>query len=229
MLYSLLFYFFSFLILFGAASSIFTISSMISLLWFIFTVFNVALMFMLMGMHFLAFMLIIIYVGAICVLFVFVVMMVNVNDEDQLTKITSLKFRNQLRNYSEVSKNINKYPQINKILLLIVFISLFLFFKKLMNHFSVENYLYSNTEFAIDKNLSYIKFIGNNLYTEFFLPFQLTALILFIAALGSILLMFKKKKRILKQNIFNQLNRSKENSIYMTKNNSKNGVENIKY
>ncbi len=70
------------------------------------------------------------------------------------------------------------------------------------------------------------KAIGNILYTNFFLPFQLSGAILFVAMIGAIVLTLREKTRFIrKQKISDQVFRNKENSLEIVKVKSGEGIE----
>ena len=77
---NILFYFFSFLIICSSVLVIFSNNAVHSVLYLIFTFFNSAILFLLMNAEFLAMTIVIVYVGAIAVLFLFVVMMLNISE-----------------------------------------------------------------------------------------------------------------------------------------------------
>ena len=74
------FYFFAFTAILSSLLVIFANNTVHSVLWLILTFFSVAGFFILVGAEFLALLLMIVYVGALAVLFLFVVMMLNINE-----------------------------------------------------------------------------------------------------------------------------------------------------
>jgi len=89
----------------------------------------------------------------------------------------------------------------------------------------IENYQIS-TSFPINQNISNIKSIGNVLYTDFILPFQISGAALFVAMIGAILLTLKNenKQTVKKQDIFKQISHNKANSIELVKVESGKGI-----
>ena len=81
MLIIVCFYFVSFITILAAAMVVFSRNTVHSVLWLIFVFLNVAILFVTLGAEFLAMILVIVYVGAVAVLFMFVVMMLNLNSE----------------------------------------------------------------------------------------------------------------------------------------------------
>jgi NADH-quinone oxidoreductase subunit J len=146
--------------------------------------------------------LIVVYVGAIAVLFLFVVMMLNVD-----------------------VKTAKQKPNRNLPILILVAVILFseiLLILKFSTSFSSA----TQTLYQTPSNISNIKAIGNILYTDFILPFQLAGAILFVAMIGAIILTLKDETRFMrKQNISQQVARNKDNSIKIIKVKSGEGIK----
>lgn len=156
----------------------------------------------LMGAEFIAMMLIIIYVGAVAVLFLFVVMMLHIE-----------------------YKNIQAMAMKNK--LFIAMISLLLFVD-LVLIILVSNKLPRPAPEAYFV-LSDIQHIGRVLYTDFILPFQTAGIILFVAMVASIALTLRKRSGVRRQDVSEQLSRNKENCIRIASNDGKKGLKNLSY
>lgn len=200
----LFFYIFAFLILTGSICVIGSRNPVHAVLWLIFTFCNGAGLMVLMGAEFIAMMLIIIYVGAVAVLFLFVVMMLNIE-------------------YS------NMVSLFRKNLWFIVFISLLLFADlALVILVSVQNDA-SSISLPMQNNLTDVQMIGRVLYTDFILPFQMSGLVLLLAMIASIALTLRARKGVKRQDIAKQLARNKDNSVKMASNNGKMGLDNIAY
>jgi len=163
---------------------------------------NAAALFVLVGAEFIAMLLIVVYVGAIAVLFLFVVMMLNVD-----VKATKEKA--------------NKYLPILIMTGIVLFVEIILIAK-----FSTLK-LYSTTSlYEINANISNVEAIGNVLYTDFVIPFQLAGAILFVAMIGAIALTLKEDNKFLKKQVIsNQTARNKNNSIEITKVKSGEGID----
>lgn len=91
-----LFYLLSTLLISSSLAVIFSRNPVHSVLFLIFAFFNVAGLFVLMGVEFLAMLLVIVYVGAVAVLFLFIVMMMNISSEDQRPVFSMKRFWNAL-------------------------------------------------------------------------------------------------------------------------------------
>ena len=161
------FYFFSFLIISSSILVIFSNNAVHSVLFLIFTFFNSAILFLLMNAEFLAMTIVIVYVGAIAVLFLFVVMMLNISE-------------------SEIKEGFLKYFPFGLILIAIFITELFLIFN--FNNFPVsENVKIDINEIDLIE-ASNTKLIGLFLYTDYFIIFQISGFILLLAMIGAIVL-----------------------------------------
>lgn len=172
-----------------------------AVIFLILAFFNVAGLFILLGAEYLAMLLIVVYVGAIAVLFLFVVMMLDVD--------------------LKIAPTINRHKPIISMLILILFCEIFLITK-----FSSINYINYNPQFPIPKDIHNTKAIGKILYTNFLLPFQISGAILFIAMIGAIVLTMKTETRFIKkQNISQQILRNKSNSLEIVQVKSGTGID----
>ncbi len=189
----LLFYLFSFVLISSAVVVVSTRNMVHAVMFLILAFFNASALFVLLGAEFLAMLLIVVYVGAIAVLFLFVVMMLNID----------------LKIVEEVNR---KKP-------LLILIGVAMFFEIfLINQFSMAKVYETKTLFPSAAELSNTKALGNILYTDFMLPFQLSGAVLFVAMIGAIVLTMKEETRFIKkQKISNQVERNKANSLVIAK------------
>lgn len=203
---SLFFYIFSALMIFGSIAVVSSRNPVHSVLWLIFTLCNSAGLFILIGAEFLAMILIVVYVGAVAVLFLFVIMMLG-------SKIDLLR------------KNTTYNWFMSSVLLgfLILDLILVIFTSVNVEHFR------ENIGYNIDQSISNTLSIGLVLYTEFILAFQLSGLILFVAMIGCIVLTLRRREGVKRQVSFEQLSRNKGNGLEVIKVYSNKGVKGIKY
>lgn len=198
----ILFYLFSFILLSSSVMVLVSRNMVYSVMFLILCFVNAASLFILVGAEFLAMLLIVVYVGAIAVLFLFVVMMLNVD----------VKFKKE---------KINKYLPILIMVGAILFVELILALK-----FSSIKIHETTSLFATNYGISNVKAIGNILYTDFVIPFQLCGAILFVAMIGAIVLTLRDDKRFIRTQIISkQTSRNKENSIEVVKVKSGQGVK----
>jgi NADH-quinone oxidoreductase subunit J len=132
--------------------------------------------------------LIVVYVGAVAVLFLFVVMMLNINIEEKKSKFL-------------------KFKPLSVILGSIILVE-FLYFL-IIDNSTLEKL--SNTPNLEQKNNTIS--LGNILYTDFALLFQMCGVILLVAMIGAIVLTLRKRSGVKKQIIKNQVDAKKEDVI----------------
>lgn len=183
------FYAFALITVFACVAVVTAKNSVHAVLSLILSFFSVAGLFLLLGAEYLAMTLVIVYVGAVAVLFLFVVMMLNI--EVQITKRSFVKYM----------------PM--GLLLVGTIIGLFLI-----------AYSADKLEFAIDmvlpvdnSGISNTERIARELYTTYFMSFQLCGLILFVAMIGAIVLTVRHKKFVKRQNSLHQVLRTREESV----------------
>ena len=206
MLDIMFFYGFAFCATIGALSVVLATNPVYSVLALIFTFFNVAGLFLMLGAEFVAMILIIVYVGAVAVLFLFVVMMLDVGAQS---------FKEKLCNCSVPA------------LLMSLFLLIELLF--LVSHISPVLSQNQEVTYPVDLSISNTKLIGKILYTDFVIPFQLAGLILFVAMIGAIALTLRVKPGVRRQDISKQLLRDQKSSVEMKQIQIGEGVTDVQY
>ena len=154
-----------------------------SVLFLILVFFNTSILFLFSNAEFLAMILLIVNIGAVAVLFLFVVMMLDINITKQ---------RQTFLNYLPTGLFIGFIILME--LIYVVSQSNLNFVKTNSSDINISNQILENT-----------KIIGNILYTDYFLLFQLSGIILLVAMIGAIYLTLRKRKGIKKQNIYKQI------------------------
>lgn len=203
---AIFFYLFASLI---TLSSIFVVNSknpVYAVLWLILAFCNAAGLMILLGAEFISMMLVIIYVGAVAVLLLFVVMMLDIN-------IAVLK--QELRKNAFFSSLIALLALADLVIIILL----------------GTGRIYPNEPrgFAEIDNTGNTQAIGEVLYTDFMLPFQISGIILFMAMVACIALTLRHKAGVKRQNKGQQLAKNKENSISLLKVEINRGVEDIQY
>ena len=202
-LYSLSFYLFSTIIVLSALMVISSKNPVHSVLFLILSFVNAAALFVLLGAEFLAMIIIVVYVGAVAVLFLFVVMMLDIN-------------------FIKLREGFLQYLPFGVLLGIVLIIELFmLFFTK---QFSQESLVSFSNQPAITE-IENTKLIGSVLYTDYFYLFQLSGLILLVAMIGSIVLTLRERTGVKKQSVNNQIDFDSKNSIENKKVNIGEGVD----
>ena len=196
------FYIFSAVILLSALMVISSRNPVHSVLFLILAFFNAAGLFVILHAEFLAMILIIVYVGAVAVLFLFVVMM--------------LDFKASLE-----KSNILQYMPIG-IFVGIVFISELIIV--LMNtKLELKNIQILTNPLSNFENLTNTEAIGSVLYTDYILYFQVSGIILLVAMVGSIVLTLRDREGVKRQSILQQIDRTSQIELKEVK--SREGVD----
>ena len=185
------FYTFAIISVISSFMVIFAKNPVHSVLFLILTFFNATGLFVLMGAEFLAMLLLIVYVGAVAVLFLFVVMMLNIDF-------------NSLR--TGMIKNAPLGLLIGTILLGEMIFS-FIGMK-----YGVANKP-GNELFIVLGEEENTRALGNVLYTNYIYLFQCAGLILLVAMIGAIVLTHRKRDNVKQQDAVKQILRNKEDAI----------------
>ena len=181
-LYSITFYVFSLLAVLSALMVISARNPVHSVLFLILSFVNASGLFVLLGAEFLAMILVIVYVGAVAVLFLFVVMMLDIN-------------------FVKLREGFLQYLPFGALLGIVLIIELGILF--LTRSFS-ENSLSKFVESPMINEIENTKLIGQVLYTDYFYLFQISGLILLVAMVGSITLTLRDRGQVKRQNISQQ-------------------------
>lgn len=198
MAYGLAFYLFSFILVFSSIMVVVLKNPVHSVLFLIFAFFNSAAIFVLLGAEFIAMLVIVVYVGAVAVLFLFVVMMLDIKIE-------------------EIKAGFISYLWQGLSLLLLLFFELGTAF-----YISPESDILMK---SLDKvSLNNTKAIGEVLYTDYVYPFEISGLILLLAIIGSITLTLRTRSGVRKQSISKQISCKKEDSVELVKVKSWEGI-----
>ena len=187
---SLLFYLFSFIMIASAFMVILSRNPVHSVLFLILCFFNSAGIFLILGAEFLAFILVIVYVGAVAVLFLFVVMMLDVE-------------------FKSISSTVISYLPIGLTIGVIILAELMLVLFTWKRDYSVTD----NLSLSTDTQYSNTEIIGLVLYTDNILFFQLAGLILLASMIGAIILTVNHRPSAKRQDINEQVERDAESSI----------------
>ena len=189
---STLFYIFSTVTILSSFFVVFSSNPVHSVLFLIFSFFNVAIIFLLSDAEFLAMTLIIVYVGAVAVLFLFVVMMLNINEV-------------------LVKEGFLRYFPLGLLLMSIFLTELIVVFKDL-DFFSSNNSGISISN-LLDQGQENTKSIGLFLYTDFFIIFQISGYLLLVAMIGAIVLAYDNQLGVKSQSILKQKQVKKDDII----------------
>lgn len=197
----MIFIFISILILISIFFIIISINPVYSLIFLVAYFLLVNCLFLLLNLDFLALMMIIIYAGAIAILFLFVIMMLNV-------KIIETSFF-----------NLKKQLPLGILLIILFFLQMLFIIINIIEEkpfFEVTTIHYNYNYFEHYNFISNVKTLGFLIYNDFWFFFLIASLILLLAMLGAIALTMQKKK-FLRQQIYIQIIRNPSTSILLKK------------
>lgn len=161
------FYLVAFLSIFFALMTIFSKNPVYSVLYLVITFFTFTIHYILLNAQFLAVVNFIVYMGAIMVLFLFVLMLLNLNKETEPMKSHLVKFMGAIAGMCLIATLLGAFHVIE----------------------SNNGFVTGNTDVGLVKNL------GKVLFDEFLLPFELSSILLLTAMVGAILLAKKETKK----------------------------------
>ena len=204
--HSLFFYFFSTIAVFAAIMVTVSRNTVYSVFFLILVFISIAILFIMIGAEFLGMIMLIVYVGAVAVLFLFVVMMLNITE--QLTKRSSR--RGLINNIS-----------VGSIVGVIIFLELLV----VVGGWKYKGTFVSLSTINFNMDISNTHALGNILYTDYIHLFQISGMILLVAMIGAITLTFSKRENIKRQSYFNQIQREKDSAVSLVEVESGKGVK----
>lgn len=203
--HALFFYFFSIIAILSAIMVIVSRNTVHAVFFLILDFISIASLFILIGAEFLGMMMIIVYVGAVAVLFLFVVMLLNVSEQ----KLSW--FRG-----SRKTKHIPVGLAVGAVILLELIV--------VVGGWKYRD-TFSETKFLnFEKDFTNTHAIGNVMYTEYIHLFQISGLILLLSMIGAIVLTYRKREGVKRQNYFTQVGREREDSIKLVEVESGKGI-----
>jgi NADH-quinone oxidoreductase subunit J len=198
----LFFYLFSALLI-GAAFMVISARNPVhSVLFLIVAFFNSAGLFILLGAEFLAMILVIVYVGAVAVLFLFVVMMLDVD-------------------FAELKQGFLQYLPVGATLGLVVLIEIAL----VVGSWTIGPVSLENVATPMPPGMTNTMALGRVLYTQYVYLFQAAGLILLTAMVGAIVLTLRHKPGVKRQDIAKQNARTPAEAVELRKVASRQGIE----
>jgi len=202
--HSIFFYFFSLIAIFSSLMVITSRNTVNSVFFLILDFISVGCLFIMVGAEFLGMIILIVYVGAVAVLFLFVVMMLNVAEQKQSWFI---------------GKKSTHIP-VGLIVSLLIFLELLV----VVGGWKYKDNLMSSSTLIISE-VSNTHQLGLVMYTDYILFFQLAGVILLLSMIGAILLTFRERKGVKKQSYFTQISRSPVSAVELKDVESNKGVK----
>ena len=200
---TLAFYLFSIITVVAAVMVISARNPVHSVLFLILAFFNSAGLFVLLGAEFLAMVMVVVYVGAVAVLFMFVVMMLDVN-------------------IAELRQGFLQYLPLGGIVGLVLLMELAVVAGGVV--FSPEVSERFAAPIPVPSDIANTEALGNIIYTKYVYFFQAAGIILLVAMIGAIVLTHRSREGTRKQRISNQVNRRPEDTIEIKKVSTGSGI-----
>ncbi|UXX83958.1 NADH-quinone oxidoreductase subunit J [Roseovarius pelagicus] len=179
---ALAFYLFAISVVIGGLFTVISRNPVHSVLWLILSFISAAGLFVLLGAEFVAMLLVIVYVGAVAVLFLFVVMMLDVD-------------------FAELKAEMAKYLP----LALLIGVILLMQFGIALGAWEVAEGAEAARQAVTPAETHNTAALGLLLYDKYFLLFQLAGLILLVAMIGAIVLTLRHRTDIKRQNVLHQM------------------------
>ena len=180
---SFLFWLWSLSAIFAGSKVISSNNPIHSVFWLILAFINAAFLLLLLGLEFLPILFCIVYAGAIGIMFLFVVMLLNIK-------------------LVEISENATRYLPIGVIIGFIFLYQIYFVFTSEVTNYGTRWEVY---DFSSLVEVSNIEQMGQVLYTDYFLYFLVSSLVLLVAMIGAIVLCLYHEEGIKRQDIFSQV------------------------
>ena len=155
---------------------------------------SISCLFIMIGAEFLGMIMLIVYVGAVAVLFLFVVMMLNVA---------------QQKNQWFVSKDSSRHIPIGLLISVIIFFELII----VIGGWKYKPDLFNSAKSSLENGVSNTHSLGQVLYTDYIHVFQISGMILLIAMIGAIVLTFRQREGVKKQSYLKQISRERNEGV----------------
>ena len=204
--HAIFFYIFSLIAIVSAIMVTVSKNTVHSVFFLILDFISISCLFIMIGAEFLGIIMLIIYVGAVAVLFLFVVMMLNVAQQ-----------KNQWFSARVSSKHI----PVGLIISTIIFLELII----IISGWKYKPDIVSSMSLNIDSSISNTHAIGYVLYTDYIHIFQLSGMILLVAMIGAIVLTFRQRSGVKRQSYFSQISRERSDGVELIDVPSNKGVK----
>ena len=204
--HSIFFYFFSIVAIISAIMVTASKNTVHSVFFLILDFISISCLFIMIGAEFLGMIMLIVYVGAVAVLFLFVVMMLNVA---------------QQKNQWFSSDSSSRHIPVGLIISAIIFFELII----VIGGWKYKPDLVSPSETLLSSNISNTHSLGQVLYTDYVHIFQISGMILLIAMIGAIVLTYRQRDGVKKQSYVKQISRERSEGVEVLEVASKKGVK----
>ena len=204
--HTIFFYIFSIIAVVSAIMVTVSKNTVHSVFFLILDFISISCLFIMIGAEFLGMIMLIVYVGAVAVLFLFVVMMLNVA---------------QQKNQWFASQENSGHIPIGLIISTVIFFELII----VIGGWKYKPDLLEISNISVSQDVSNTHSLGSILYTDYIHIFQLSGMILLVAMIGAIVLTFRQRTGVKKQSYFKQISRERSEGVDVVEVESNKGVK----
>ena len=204
--HAIFFYVFSLIAIISAIMVTVSKNTVHSVFFLILDFISISCLFIMIGAEFLGMIMLIVYVGAVAVLFLFVVMMLNVA---------------QQKNQWLLSEDSSGHIPIGLIISALIFFELIV----VIGGWKYRPDLFTSNNLEISSEISNTHSLGQVLYTDYIHVFQISGMILLIAMIGAIVLTFRQREGVKKQSYIKQISRERSEGVEVLEVSSNKGVK----
>ena len=194
MAHTIFFYFFSTIAIISAIMVTASKNTVHSVFFLILDFISISCLFIMIGAEFLGMIMLIVYVGAVAVLFLFVVMMLNVA---------------QQKNQWFLSSQSSGHIPFGIIISIVIFFELII----VIGGWKYKPDLFYKVNSQLTENISNTHSLGKILYTDYIHVFQISGMILLVAMIGAIVLTFRQREGVKKQSYIKQISRERSEGV----------------
>lgn len=187
---AIIFYFLSTITILSSIMVIASRNTVHSVFFLILDFVSAACLFIMLGAEFVGMILLIVYVGAVAVLFLFVVMMLE-------------------GNFEKIKQGFLQYLPIGVFIGIVIFLELIV----VIGGWQYKSEFIGTSKIIYNANETNTEQLGKLIYTDFFLPFQISGVVLLVAMIGAILLTFRRRTNMKRQDMVKQSSRERVDSI----------------
>jgi len=203
--HAIFFYVFSIIAVVSAIMVTVSKNTVHSVFFLILDFISISCLFIMIGAEFLGMIMLIVYVGAVAVLFLFVVMMLNVA---------------QQKNQWFISEENSSHIPVGLLISAIIFFELII----VIGGWKYKPDLFISSS-SITKEITNTHSLGQVLYTDYIHIFQISGMILLIAMIGAIVLTFRQREGVKKQSYLKQIGRERAEGVELLEVTSNKGVK----
>ncbi len=204
--HAIVFYIFSLIAIISAVMVTVSKNTVNSVFFLILDFISISCLFIMIGAEFLGMIMLIVYVGAVAVLFLFVVMMLNVAEQ-----------KNEWFNASKRSSHI----PVGLLVSIIIFFELII----VIGGWKYKPDLIDSLAIEINTELTNTQSLGSVIYTDYVHLFQISGMILLVAMIGAIVLTFRERSGVKRQSYFKQISRERNEGIELIEVENNKGVK----